>query len=129
MRTVGPSPPTRGIICYRLEKAKGEQVSIKSFAPNLQTRLPDPVQSQSVLPAFPVDTHIFRVTRRLGWIPPNATVVQAHDLLAAFIPPRLYYRLHLNLIEHGRAICHAQKPQCEVCPLQSHCECYERRQK
>lgn len=69
--------------------------------------------------------HIFRVTRRLGWIPQNATVEHAHDLLAALIPPRLYYRLHLNLIEHGRAICHARLPRCEVCPLQHVCEYYQ----
>ncbi len=73
-------------------------------------------------PLFPVDTHIFRVTRRLGWIPEHATVEQAHDLLGALVPPRLYYRLHLNLIEHGRAICIARQPRCEVCPLQQHCE-------
>jgi endonuclease-3 len=69
-----------------------------------------------------IDTHIFRVTRRLGWIPEKASVEQAHDLLAALVPPRLYYRLHLNLIEHGRAICHALKPECERCPLRQHCE-------
>ncbi len=76
-------------------------------------------------PLFPVDTHIFRVMRRLGWIPEKATVEQAHDLLAALIPPRLYYRLHLNLIEHGRAICHARAPNCAMCPLQSYCEYYQ----
>jgi endonuclease-3 len=52
---------------------------------------------------------------------------QAHDLLAAFIPPRLYYRLHLNLIEHGRVICHAQKPECERCALTDMCEYYQHR--
>ncbi len=77
-------------------------------------------------PFFPVDTHIFRVTRRLGWIPEKATVEQAHELLAALIPPRLYYRLHLNLIEHGRAICHARAPECERCPLTDWCAYYQK---
>ncbi len=79
------------------------------------------------MPFFPVDTHIFRVTKRLGWIPATANADKAHDLLAALIPPRLYYRLHLNLIEHGRArICHAQRPECERCPLKDSCEYYQK---
>lgn len=76
------------------------------------------------LPFFPVDTHILRVTKRLGWIPPTASAERAHDLLAELVPPRLYFRLHLNLIEHGRAICRAGKPRCEVCPLTDFCVYY-----
>ncbi len=78
-------------------------------------------------PFFPVDTHIYRVTQRLGWIPRTASVEKAHALLGALVPPRLYYRLHLNLIEHGRAICHARQPQCEVCPLTDVCAYYQER--
>ncbi len=63
-----------------------------------------------------MDTHVFRVTKRLGWIPANATAEKAHLLLA-----KLYYGLHLNLIEYGRAICHARQPRCEVCPLTDLC--------
>jgi endonuclease III len=51
-------------------------------------------------------------------------VEQAHDLLGALVPPRLYYRLHLNLIEHGRAICIARLPRCEMCPLKDVCAYY-----
>ncbi len=76
------------------------------------------------LPFFPVDTHILRVTKRLGWIPENANADKAHDLLAALVPPRLYYRLHLNIIAHGRAICKAGRPRCEVCPLTDLCRYY-----
>jgi endonuclease-3 len=77
-------------------------------------------------PLFPVDTHIYRVTKRLGWIPPNATAAKAHELLRTAVPPRLHYRLHLNLIEHGRAICQARRPRCEVCPLTDLCEYYQK---
>jgi endonuclease-3 len=77
-------------------------------------------------PLFPVDTHIFRVTKRLGWIPAHTTAEKAHPILAALIPPRLYYRLHLNLIQHGRQICHARKPRCEICPLTDVCLYYRR---
>ena len=75
-------------------------------------------------PLFPVDTHIYRVTKRLGWIPQNVSAEKAHDILRAAVPPRLYYRLHLNLIEHGRRTCHARKPRCEECRITDLCEYY-----
>lgn len=75
-------------------------------------------------PLFPIDTHIYRVTKRLGWIPQKVSVEKAHDLLRVAVPPRLHYRLHLNLIEHGREICQAGKPRCEDCPLSDLCEYY-----
>ena len=75
--------------------------------------------------AFPVDTHIHRVTTRLGLIPPGATAEKAHGILEALVPPELYYALHLNLIAHGRAVCKAQRPRCEVCPLQRYCDYFQ----
>lgn len=75
-------------------------------------------------PAFPVDTHIFRVSRRLGLVPQNCSREQAHDLLEALMPPDLYYPFHLNLIEHGRRICRAQRPLCEECGLRDDCAYY-----
>lgn len=76
-------------------------------------------------PLFPVDTHIFRVTKRLGWVPENATAEKAHEILGAAVPPKLHYRFHLNLIQFGREICQARKPKCEVCPLMDSCEYYQ----
>lgn len=76
-------------------------------------------------PFFPVDTHVFRVTKRLGWIPARETYEQAHRSLRELIPPRLYYRLHLNLIRLGREICLARRPRCEVCPLKDLCPYYQ----
>ena len=76
-------------------------------------------------PAFPVDTHIHRVTTRLGLIPPGTTAEKAHSILEALVPPELYYALHLNLIAHGRAVCKAQRPRCEVCLLQRRCEYFQ----
>ena len=75
-------------------------------------------------PFFPVDTHIHRIARRLGWIPQSASTEQAHALLTAAVPPELHYGLHLNLIELGRGICQARRPRCEVCPLTDVCEYY-----
>jgi endonuclease-3 len=77
-------------------------------------------------PLFPVDTHIYRVTKRLGWIPQDVSVDHAHHILTDAVPSRLHYRLHLNLIEHGREICRARKPRCEVCTLTDLCEYYAR---
>jgi endonuclease III len=75
-------------------------------------------------PAFPVDTHVHRVSRRLGLIADNLPVDKAHDRLEELVPPDLYYPFHLNMILHGRKICHARKPACAECPLQALCDYY-----
>lgn len=77
------------------------------------------------IPAFPVDTHIYRVSGRLGLRPVKMTVEQAHDHLAALFPPEEYGPAHLNLIRLGREICHARKPDCPACPLQDVCDYYQ----
>jgi endonuclease-3 len=78
--------------------------------------------------AFPVDTHIHRVCRRLGLIPARATREQAHTLLEDLIPPDLYYPLHLNLIALGRDVCHPRNPECGRCVLRDECDFYRRGQ-
>ena len=72
-------------------------------------------------PAFPVDTHIFRVTGRLGLRPEKMTVEQAHPHLEKIFPPDTYYAAHLNLIRLGREVCHARKPDCPDCPVRKLC--------
>ena len=74
--------------------------------------------------AFPVDTHVHRVTRRLGLIPDRTTREKAHQLLERLVPAETYYPFHLNLIAHGRAVCHARGPECTRCILQDHCVHY-----
>jgi len=76
-------------------------------------------------PAFPVDTHIYRVTGRLGLRPPRMNVEQAHIHLAQLFPPETYYAAHLNLIRLGREICQARRPNCPVCPLKDGCAYYQ----
>lgn len=68
-------------------------------------------------PALPVDTHVERVSKRLGLIPEKATADQAHELLEAVVEPKDYYAFHMLLIKHGRRTCAARKPLCERCPL------------
>ena len=73
-------------------------------------------------PAFPVDTHIYRVTGRIGLRPGKMTVEQAHPYLESLFPPETYYAAHLNFIRLGREICHARKPDCPKCPLIKLCD-------
>jgi endonuclease III len=77
------------------------------------------------IPAFPVDTHIFRVSGRLGLRPAKMNAEQAHQYLSELFPPETYYAVHLNLIRLGREICHARKPNCPDCPLQDLCDYYQ----
>ena len=74
------------------------------------------------MPAFPVDTHVYRVTGRIGLRPEKMTVEQAHPHLESLFPPEAYYAAHLNIIRLGREICTARKANCEKCPIQKLCD-------
>jgi endonuclease-3 len=73
------------------------------------------------MPAFPVDTHVLRVTGRLGLIPPKAGADAAHGILGSIIPPDKYYPAHINLIRLGRTLCRPKNPRCRECPLLTIC--------
>ena len=72
-------------------------------------------------PEVPVDTHVFRVSKRMGLIGPKVNADQAHNVFAGSVPPDWVYPLHVNLIRHGRQVCHAQRPNCGECTLYSQC--------
>lgn len=72
-------------------------------------------------PALPVDTHVHRVSLRLGLIAPKVSAEQAHSLLESALEPEQVYPFHLNMIQHGRLICHARGPECGRCPLAGVC--------
>jgi len=78
------------------------------------------------MPAFPVDTHIYRVSGRIGLRPEKMTVEQAHPHLESVFPPEAYYAAHLNLIRLGREVCGARKPNCPQCPIIKLCEYKEK---
>ena len=80
------------------------------------------------MPAFPVDTHVHRVSGRLGLRPPAMNAEQSHPHLAGLFRPETYGPAHLNLIRLGREICHARKPDCPHCPLTDLCDDYQQRQ-
>lgn len=72
-------------------------------------------------PVLPVDTHVHRVSRRLGLIGPRVDAERAHEELARLVPPRLVLEFHIQLIRHGRTLCAARNPKCQDCPLLDLC--------
>lgn len=79
------------------------------------------------VPAFPVDTHVHRVTGRLGLRPETLSADDSHAWLEQIFVPEAYHDAHINLIRHGREICHARNPRCAICPLQRVCDDFQRR--
>ncbi len=77
------------------------------------------------MPALPVDTHVFRVAKRLGLVDAKASVEKAPRQLEASVPPRNIYRFHVLFIQHGRKVCKAQRPRCPECVLGGLCPSYE----
>jgi len=73
---------------------------------------------------FPVDTHIHRIAKRLGFAPENASPEKVHEVMQNLVPQGKAYSFHLNLLQFGRTICRAQHPQCEHCPLTEECVWY-----
>jgi endonuclease-3 len=74
------------------------------------------------MPTMPVDTHVNRVSRRLGFVPPEASIEEAQRLLEKITPPEKYCSLHVNLIRHGRNTCKARSPLCQECFLKEICD-------
>lgn len=70
---------------------------------------------------MPVDTHVYRVSKRLDFIPEDAGREQAHAILNAIVPPGDIYSFHINLIAHGRKICTAGRPRCDRCIIERLC--------
>jgi len=73
------------------------------------------------MPLMPVDRHIERVTKRVGLVPPKATPEQAHDYLQVQLDDERVHEAHVNLITHGRQTCHALRPACGSCAINSRC--------
>jgi endonuclease-3 len=73
------------------------------------------------MPAMVVDTHIYRVARRLGLYGPKVNADRSHDVLEAMVPPQDVLRFHMHLIRHGRRVCKALNPRCGACVLEARC--------
>ena len=74
------------------------------------------------MPAFPVDTHVYRVTGRIGLRPAELDITKTHAYMEQIADPADYGTLHLNLIDLGREICQARKPKCPICPIRHLCQ-------
>ena len=72
-------------------------------------------------PALPVDTHVHRVSGRLGLIPKKMNADKAHYQLESYLDESQVYQFHVDLIEHGRRVCHARRPDCAACVLSELC--------
>lgn len=75
-------------------------------------------------PVLPVDTHVYRVSRRLGLIDQRASPEAAHLLLEEIVPPDAVYQFHLDILAHGRRVCRARRPMCSQCVLSQGCANY-----
>jgi endonuclease-3 len=75
-------------------------------------------------PVMPVDTHVHRVSQRLGLISPKVTPSAAHGLLLALLPPdpHVLFNFHVAMLKHGQQICIWSAPRCEHCPLAQLCD-------
>jgi endonuclease-3 len=103
---------------WNAEEAHAWLVKFKGVGPKTAAIV---LQFSLGIPAFPVDTHVHRVSGRLGLRPPAMNADQAHPHLAALFDPQTYGPAHLNIIRLGREICHARKPNCPACPLNDLC--------
>ncbi len=74
---------------------------------------------------IPVDTHIYRVSWRIGIIPEGLGEVKAHDLLMNIVPVDMAFRYHIDLIQHGRVVCRAPLPACDQCPITDMCQWFK----
>ena len=76
------------------------------------------------IPAFPVDTHVYRITGRTGIRPLKMNVEKTHRWMETLFTPDQYGPGHMNIIRHGREVCHSRKPDCASCPLTMLCDYY-----
>jgi endonuclease-3 len=104
---------------WPVEQAKDWLVSMKGVGPKTAAIV---LLFSLGRPAFPVDTHVHRVTKRLGLIGPRVSREKAHDELERLVDPEDYYAFHLNVIRHGREICASRNPRCPDCTLIDLCD-------
>ncbi len=104
-----------------LEEAKNWLVSLKGIGPKTAAIV---LCFAYNLPAFPVDTHVYRVSKRIGFIPQKLSANDAHPVMEAIAPPADYYAFHIQLIQHGRETCHARNPACGRCAISAYCDEY-----
>jgi endonuclease III len=106
-----------------LDEAKRYLLSIKGVGPKTASVV---LLFAFGKPTLPVDTHVYRVSRRLGLVPEKASVEVAQRILERITPTGEYFSFHVNMIRHGRKACRARKPLHQECGLRDFCDCYLR---
>lgn len=104
-----------------VEEAKDWLTDIKGIGPKTAAII---LLFALEMPAFPVDTHVHRVSGRIGLIGEKSSREKAHDELESILPEELYYPFHISLIRHGREVCVARNPKCEICVVNDLCNYY-----
>ena len=102
-----------------IEEARNWLVNLKGVGPKTAAIV---MVFALEMPAFPVDTHIYRVTGRIGLRPAKLNVEKTHEYLELIGNPVDFGHLHLNLISLGRQFCQARKPKCAGCPVVDLCD-------
>lgn len=102
-----------------LEEARNWLVNLKGVGPKTAAIV---MVFSLGMPAFPVDTHIYRVSGRIGLRPEKINVEKTHEYLEVIGNPSDFGHLHLNLISLGRQFCQARKPKCSGCPVLDLCD-------
>lgn len=101
-----------------LDEAKDWLTSIKGVGPKTAACV---LLFSLGRPALPVDTHVERVSKRLGLVPAKMPADRAHAVLEGMVEPDQVYAFHVDLIQHGRRTCHARGPKCSTCVLEAKC--------
>ncbi|MDW8034168.1 MAG: endonuclease III [Nitrososphaerota archaeon] len=101
-----------------IEEARNELMSLPGVGPKTADVI---LLFAGGKPTFPIDTHVFRVSRRLGIIGEKDSYEEARRKLMRFFQPKHYLKAHLLLIGHGRRICKARSPLCRNCVLLKYC--------
>jgi len=111
---------------YSPQDAKEWLMQFKGIGPKTAAIV---LQFSLGLPAFPVDTHIYRITGRIGLRPEKMSADKTHPFMESLLPQKTYFPAHLNIIRLGREVCQARKPRCSECPLNDICKYQENHSK
>mgnify|MGYP001193188762 FL=1 len=118
----GENPPLASLFTLPLPEAKRRLTSLPGIGPKTAACV---LLFACGRPALPVDTHVYRVSRRVGLIDPGVSEAAAHDRLEPLLSPEDVYPFHVGLIRHGRRVCKATRPRCDECCIRDLCDYYQ----